>query len=46
MLTMIGHLNAAEVLEANIDFEMQIDMVLETLPEIFSQFIVDYNLDI
>ncbi|XP_022897492.1 uncharacterized protein LOC111411166 [Olea europaea var. sylvestris] len=34
MLTMIGHFNAAEVLGADIDSETQIEMVLETLPEI------------
>ncbi|CAA2966949.1 wall-associated receptor kinase 2-like [Olea europaea subsp. europaea] len=44
MLTMIGHFNAAKVLGVDIDSETQIDMVLETLLEMFSQFIVDYNL--
>ncbi|XP_022850432.1 uncharacterized protein LOC111372359 [Olea europaea var. sylvestris] len=44
MSTMIGHFNTVEVFGAGIDSETQIDMVLETLPEMFSQFIVDYNL--
>ncbi|XP_022877032.1 uncharacterized protein LOC111395279 [Olea europaea var. sylvestris] len=36
MLIMIGHFNAAEVLGTDIDSEMPIDMVLGTLPEMFS----------
>ncbi|KAL2487227.1 Uncharacterized protein Adt_31983 [Abeliophyllum distichum] len=44
MLTMIGHFNVAENLGATIDANTQVDMVLNSLPYMFSQFIVDYHL--
>ncbi|XP_022858186.1 uncharacterized protein LOC111379089 [Olea europaea var. sylvestris] len=44
MLTVICHFNATEVLGTEINFETRIDMVLETLLEMFLDFIVDYNL--
>ena len=44
MLKMIAHFNEAKILGANIDTESQIDMVLETLSESFSQFKLNYNM--
>ncbi|KAL2505397.1 Uncharacterized protein Adt_21018 [Abeliophyllum distichum] len=44
MLTMIGHFNVAENLDTTIDADTQVDMVLDSLPDMFLQFIVDYHL--
>ena len=44
MLKMIAAFEEAEVLGAIIDGESQIDMVLETLPDSFSQFKLNYNM--
>ncbi|KAL2542227.1 Uncharacterized protein Adt_03205 [Abeliophyllum distichum] len=44
MLSMIGHFNVAKNLGATIDANTQVDMVLNSLPDIFSQFNVDYHL--
>ncbi|XP_022859819.1 uncharacterized protein LOC111380469 [Olea europaea var. sylvestris] len=43
-LTMIAHFNVAENLGATIDQETQVDMVLNSLSDMFSQFTVDYHL--
>ncbi|XP_022872449.1 uncharacterized protein LOC111391458 [Olea europaea var. sylvestris] len=45
MLALIARFNVAEVLGAEIQSEMQVDMALETLPEMFSQFKVSYNMN-
>ena len=45
MLKMIAHFEEAEVLGATIDPESQIDMVLETLPDLYSQFKLNYNMN-
>ncbi|XP_073152236.1 uncharacterized protein [Henckelia pumila] len=45
MLALIGQFNVAEVLGAEIKSETQVDMTLETLPEMFSQFKVSYNMN-
>ncbi|XP_073121818.1 uncharacterized protein [Henckelia pumila] len=45
MLDLIGQFNVAEVLGAEIKSETQVDMALETLPEMFSQFKVSYNMN-
>ncbi|KAL2491167.1 Uncharacterized protein Adt_26795 [Abeliophyllum distichum] len=44
MLTMIGHFNVAENLGTTIDQDTQVDMVLNSLPDMFSQFTIDYHL--
>ena len=44
LLKMIAAFEEAEVLGAMIDPESQIDMVLETLPDSFSQFKLNYNM--
>ncbi|KAI3471446.1 hypothetical protein Pfo_031193, partial [Paulownia fortunei] len=45
MLALIAQFNVAEVLGAEIKSETQVDMALETLPEMFSQFKVSYNMN-
>ncbi|XP_075507983.1 uncharacterized protein LOC142544833 [Primulina tabacum] len=45
MLALIAQFNMAEVLGAEIKSETQVDMALETLPEMFSQFKVSYNMN-
>ncbi|XP_022859279.1 uncharacterized protein LOC111380049, partial [Olea europaea var. sylvestris] len=44
MLTMIAHFNVAENLGTTIDQETQVDMVLNSLSDMCSQFTVDYHL--
>ncbi|XP_022899524.1 uncharacterized protein LOC111412888 [Olea europaea var. sylvestris] len=44
MLTMIAHFNVTKNLGATIDQETQVDMVLNSLSDMFSQFTVDYHL--
>ncbi|XP_022847513.1 uncharacterized protein LOC111370033 [Olea europaea var. sylvestris] len=44
MLTMIAHFNVAENLGVTIDQETQVDMMLNSLSDMFSQFTVDYHL--
>ena len=41
---MISHLNELEVLEAEVDGETQIDIVLMSLPESFNNFCLTYNM--
>ena len=43
-LTMIFNLNTLEVLGANIDGESQVDMILQSLPESFKEFKLNYNM--
>jgi hypothetical protein len=45
MLELIAQFNMTEVLGAEIKLDIQVDMALETLPEIFSQFKVNYNIN-
>ena len=44
-LTMISNLNTLEVLGANIDGESQVDMILQSLPESFKEFRLNYNMN-
>ena len=44
-LTMISNLNTLEVLGANIDEESQVDMILQSLPESFKEFKLNYNMN-
>ncbi|KAK6139022.1 hypothetical protein DH2020_027233 [Rehmannia glutinosa] len=45
MLALIAQFNVAEVLGAELESETHVDMTLETLPEMFSQFKVSYNMN-
>ena len=42
---MISHLNTFEVLGADIDDESQVDMILQSLPESFKEFGLNYNMN-
>ena len=42
---MISHLNTFEVLGADIDEESQADMILQSLPESFKEFGLNYNMN-
>ena len=42
VLKMIDHLNELEILEAEIDRETQVDIVLMSLPESFKSFRLNY----
>nr|XP_048324641.1 uncharacterized protein LOC125420994 [Ziziphus jujuba var. spinosa] len=44
-LKMMGHINTTEVMEAKMEQEMKIDTILESLPESFSQFKMNYNMN-
>ena len=44
-LTMISNLNTLEVLCADIDGESQVDMILQSLPESFKEFKLNYNMN-
>ena len=44
-LKMISNLNTLEVLGADIDGESQVDMILQSLPESFKEFILNYNMN-
>ena len=44
-LTMISNLNTLEVLGADIDGESQVDMILQSLPESFKVFRLNYNMN-
>ena len=44
-LRMISNLNTLEVLGANIDGESQVDMILQSLPESFKEFRLNYNMN-
>ena len=43
MLLIISHLNEMEVMGAEINGETQVDMILETLPEMFDNFKLNYS---
>ena len=42
---MISHLNTLEVLGVDIDGESQADMILQSLPESFKEFRINYNMN-
>ena len=44
-LKMMGHINTAEVMGAKLDQEMKIDLILESLPNSFGQFKLNYNMN-
>ncbi|XP_065632971.1 uncharacterized protein LOC136068955 [Quercus suber] len=44
-LRMISNLNTLEVLGADIDEESQVDMILQSLPESFKEFRLNYNMN-
>ena len=44
-LRMISHLNILEVLGVNIDGESQVDIILQSLPESFKEFRLNYNMN-
>ena len=43
-LAMISHISQAEVMGAKLQKEMKIDLILQSLPEHFNQFKVNYNM--
>ena len=45
ILKIMDHLNEAKIKGAQIDDNLKIDMVLESLPKIFKQFKVNYNMN-
>ena len=45
MLKMMDSLNELDVLGVEIDAESQIDMILESLPDSFNNFKIDYNMN-
>ena len=45
LLKMFDHLNTLEILGAEIDGESQVDIILESLPESYDQFKLDYVLN-
>ena len=44
-LQMISNLNTLEVLGADINGESQVDMILQSLPESFKEFRLNYNMN-
>ena len=42
---MISFLNELETLGANIDVQTQVDMILNSLPQSFAQFKLNYNMN-
>ena len=44
-LGMISNLNTLEVLSTDIDRESQVDMILQSLPESFKEFRLNYNMN-
>ena len=44
-LTMISNMNTLEILGADIDGESQVDMILQSLPESFKEFKLNYNMN-
>ena len=45
MLEVIGLLNEIELMEGEIDGDTQVDLILETLPENFDNFKLNYNMN-
>ena len=44
-LKMMGHISTAEVMGAKLDQEMEIDLILESLPNSFGKFKLNYNMN-
>ena len=44
-LKMMGHISTAKVMGAKLDQEMKIDLILESLPNSFGQFKLNYNMN-
>ena len=44
-LKMMGHISTVEVMGAKLDQEMKIDLILESLPNSFGQFKLNYNMN-
>ena len=44
-LKMMGHISTAEVMGAKLDQEMKIDLILESLPNSFGKFKLNYNMN-
>ena len=44
-LKKMGHISTAEVMGTKMDQEMKIDMILESLPNSFGQFKMNYNMN-
>ena len=44
-LKMMGHISTAEVMGAKMDQEMKIDLIIESLPNSFGQFKLNYNMN-
>ena len=44
-LKMMGHISTAEVMGAKLDQDMKIDLILESLPNSFGQFKLNYNMN-
>ena len=44
-LKMISNLNKLEVLDVDIDGESQVDMILQSLTELFKEFRLNYNMN-
>ena len=45
VLKMIGLLNELEILGAEIDGESQVDIILQSLPDSYKQFCLNYNMN-
>ena len=44
-LKMMGHISTAEVMGSKLDQEMKINMILESLPNSFGKFNMNYNMN-
>ena len=44
-LKMMGHISTAEVMGAKLEQELKVDMILESLPDSFSRFKMNYNMN-
>ena len=44
-LKMIGHISTVEVMGAKLEQEMKVDMILESIPNRFSHFKMNYNMN-
>ncbi|WMV13414.1 hypothetical protein MTR67_006799 [Solanum verrucosum] len=45
VLKLMNYLNELEILGAEIDKESQVEMILQTLPDSFQQFLLNYNMN-
>ena len=44
-LAMMSHISQAKVIEATLEEEMKIDIILESLPDNFNKFKMNYNIN-